>query len=194
MSEFESQTKNIDFNKGFANTIVNVGRLFSIIFKKPIKLNENMKNKNCEFISEDGTVTINNSNFELLRKIVQKMTLLQEPKIYKNEIDKKWHEKALKAKIKNNKNIEFGEIILIVSQNMKWTIDYIYNELNIFQLYCYYSRICHLYNFETTRLFATVSSKIKVMPSIDNIFNDLYKDPYSDLTVKNQKGFFNGLM
>lgn len=193
MASFESQTKHIDFEKGFENTILNLCNLFSIIFRKQINLSGSMGNKQCEFSSEDKTVVINNSNFELLRKIVQKMTLLQEPKIYEREIDRKWHEKAVKAKTKNNKNIDFGEIMLIVSQNMKWTLDYIYNELNIFQLYCYYSRICHIYDFETTRLFATVSSKIKITPSIDNIFNDLYKDPYADLTVKNQKGFFSGL-
>ena len=126
------------------------------------------------FKDEEGTVIINKNNFNTIRKVVLDMTLLEEPKIFDRELDRLWEEKARIAHQKGKPQLEFGEIILVVSQDMKFTIEQTL-ELNIFQLKSYYMRIMQVYENETTRLFATVSPDCKPTPFARNIFNELYK-------------------
>lgn len=137
-----------------------------------------------EFFNKDKTVIINEKNFEILRMVTLKMNMLREPKIYEREIDKKWEEKALLAKRKNMKNIELGEMLTIVRNVTHEKYEELI-EMNTFQLYCDYFRIQHVVNHEDTRLYATVSDKIKPSDFIDSVVEVLYRDPTKDLNVKN---------
>ena len=137
-----------------------------------------------EFFNEDKSVVINEKNFDILRLVTLKMNMLREPKIYEREIDKKWEEKALLAKRKNMKNIELGEILTIVRNVTHEKYEELI-EMNTFQLYCDYFRIQHVVAHEDTRLYATVTDKIKPTDFIDSVVEVLYRDPTKDLNVKN---------
>ena len=168
------------------NTVlIEMCNLFSILTHKEIKV---ISTENgFEFIDEEKTLVINKDNFNTIRKVVLKMALLTEPKIYEREIDRKWDEKVRIAHQKGNPQLEFGEIVLIVSQDMKYTIEQTL-DLNIFQLKSYYMRIMQIYESETTRLFATVSPDCKPTPFAKNIFEELYKNHDEDYNI-NTKDF-----
>lgn len=166
-------------------TLLELCTLFTMLTRKEIMYY--VVNDGYEFRDEEGSIKINKDNFNRIRTTVLKMTLLTEPKIYEREIDRKWDEKAKIAHSKNSPSLEFGEIVLVVSQDMKFTIEQTL-ELNIFQLNSYYMRAMHVYESETTRLFATVSSDCKPTPFAKNVFSELYKDHSEDYVIKD-KGF-----
>lgn len=153
--------------------------LFSMATKANISYNGNF-----EFSNSDKTIVINDKNFNTLRIVLLKMNMLREPKIYEREIDRKWEQKALIARSKNNKNIELGEILTIVRNTTHERYEDLIN-MNIFQLYCDYFRIQQVMNHRDTALFATVSDKVKPTDFIDSIVDVLYRDPTKDLNVKN---------
>lgn len=138
-----------------------------------------LKNEKTEM--KKPTIIIDNKNFDILRKVILKMVLLREPKIYEREIDRKWEEKALAAK--KGKSIELGEILTIIRIATGDSYEYLTN-LNIFQLYCDYYRLQQVDSHDKTSLFATVSDKVKVDSFVENIVDVLYKDPTEDLNVK----------
>ena len=89
------------------NTVlIEMCNLFSILTHKEIKV---ISTENgFEFIDEEKTLVINKNNFDTIRKVVLKMALLTEPKIYEREIDRKWDEKVRIAHQKGNPQLEFG--------------------------------------------------------------------------------------
>lgn len=136
------------------------------------------------FSNDDKTIVIDDNKFKTIRMITLKMNMLREPKIYEREIDKKWEEKALIARNKNNKNIELGEILTIVRNVTHEKYEELI-EMNMFQLYCDYFRIQQVINHEDTTLFATVNEKVKISDFVSSIVEVLYRDPTKDLNVKN---------
>ncbi len=162
-------------------TLIEMCNLFALVTKKEIEYC--LTDDGYVFKDKENTLVIDKSNFNRIRTTLLKMCLLKEPKIYEREIDRKWDEKARIAHTKNSPTLEFGEIVLIVSQDMKFTIEQTL-ELNIFQLNSYYMRIMNIYEAETTRLFATVSSDCKPSPFAKNIFNELYRDHSEDYVIK----------
>lgn len=165
--------------------LIEMCQMFSMLTHKEISYS--FEDNGYKFTDEEGSIIIDKDNFNRIRTTVLKMTLLTEPKIYEREIDRKWDEKAKIAHSKNSPTLEFGEIVLVVSQDMKFTIEQTL-ELNIFQLNSYYMRIMHINESETTRLFATVSSDCKPSPFAKNVFSELYKDHSDDYVIKD-KGF-----
>ena len=162
--------------------LIEMCRLFSMMTHKEITWHISYEN-GYEFTDSENTLVINKDNFNRIRQVMLKMTLLKEPKIFEREIDERWYNKAIQAKQKNNPNLELGEMILVVSQDMKYTIEQIL-DMNVFQLHSYYMRIAHVYESETTRLFATVSEDVKPSPFAKNVFAELYKDHDEDLDIK----------
>ena len=190
------QQKKMDDKDAWLYVLNQMSDLFSLVTKKEIipKICKNNDNSESVFFSDkEETVKIDSKNFNAIKQIILKMNLLKESRYYEREIDKIWEEKAMLARQKNNPKLELGEIMLIVSQDMKWDLNYINNNLNIFQLYAYYYRICKVDDSAKTSLFACVSSSIKPIPFVKGVYEDLYKDPYDDLNVKDTSGFFKGL-
>ena len=173
-----------------------MAELFSLVTRKEIipkiRRSENSL-ENIYFSDKEEKIKIDSNNFNVIKQIILKMNLLKEARYHEREIDKMWEEKAMLAKEKNSPKLEIGEIMLIVSQDMKWDLNYINNELNIFQLYAYYYRICKVDDSAKTSMFACVSSSIKPTPFVRGVYEDLYRDPYDDLNVKDTSGFFKGL-
>lgn len=179
-------------SKAIELALIDMERLFTIITRERMYVkvvNGQIAFSNIDITKIDldsrqkNIIEINNKNFDILRKVLLKMTLLREPKIYEREIDRKWEEKALAAKKGKGKDIELGEILTIVRIATGDTYEYLSN-LNIFQLYCDYYRLQQVDSHDKTSLFATVSDKVKVDSFVENIVDVLYKDPTADLNVK----------
>lgn len=182
ISAMNGSNANMDNEQGVATmiTVLNeMCEMFSMITRSEITYSNTL-----EFSNSDKSIVINDKNFDIFRMVVLKMNMLREPKIYEREIDRKWEEKALIAKRKNNKNIELGEILTVVRNTTHEKYEDLIN-MNVFQLYCDYFRIQQVMAHKDTALFATVSDKIKPTEFIDSIFEVLYRDPTKDLNVKN---------
>lgn len=196
MSKTFCETKKMKEEEAFVYVINQLSELFSLVTKQTM-IPKFDKNKNgvvsIYFQNENENLKIDSNVFVVIRKIILKMNLLHEARYYEREVDRVWEEKAMIAKSKNSPKLELGEIMLIVSQDMKWDLDYINNKLNIFQLYAYYNRICKVDDSDKTSMFACVSSSIKPVPFVKGVYEDLYRDPYADLNVKDTSGFFKGL-
>ena len=162
-------------------TLIEICNLFSLLTRKEIDYK--LTNDGYVFMDSEGSTLINKGNFNRIRTTTLKMGLLREPKIYERDIDRKWDEKVRIAHSKNTPSLEFGEIVLVVSQDMKFTIEQVL-ELNVFQLNSYYMRIMHIHEAETTRLFATVSADCKPTPFAKNVFEELYKDHSDEYVIK----------
>ena len=175
-----------------ANNLIELNEKIFIVLEEIAQLFSLLTKKNIIYIADkDGyifkdneeTVNINNCNFDILRKIVLKMCLIKEPKIFKDKITQKWYEKALIAKRSTSPDIQFEDILITVSQDMKMSYEEIKN-LNIFQLYSYYYRINHVENYKAITIFRTCSSKLPNINYSDGILQTLYKEEtLDDLTI-----------
>ena len=175
-----------------ANNLIELNEKIFIVLEEIAQLFSLLTKKNIIYIADkDGyifkdneeTVNINNCNFDILRKIVLKMCLIKEPKIFKDKITQKWYEKALIAKRSKSPDIQFEDILITVSQDMKMSYEEIKN-LNIFQLYSYYYRINHVENYKAITIFRTCSSKLPNINYSDGILQTLYKEEtLDDLTI-----------
>lgn len=175
-----------------ANNLIELNEKIFIVLEEMAQLFSLLTKKNIIYIADkDGyifkdneeTVNINNCNFDILRKIVLKMCLIKEPKIFKDKITQKWYEKALIAKRSKSPDIQFEDILITVSQDMKMSYEEIKN-LNIFQLYSYYYRINHVENYKAITIFRTCSSKLPNINYSDGILQTLYKEEtLDDLTI-----------
>lgn len=162
-----------DLEKAVMQTLNEVAELFSVITKKEITFN--MTQDDFVFNSADNTVIINSKNFEILRKIVLRMCLLNEPKVFKNKEVEKWYYKGLKAAQRGKKEIDIDDIASIVIQDMKYTFEYVYN-LNIFQLYVLYARINNSVGYETISKFRCVGEVKSKLEYNDGVISGLYKE------------------
>lgn len=134
------------------------------------------------FSNNSGSIFINGYNFNNFRNIVMKQNLLKEPKVFEDKLTQKWYEKALKAKQKNAPKIEFEDVVITVSQDMKMKLSEI-KEMNIFQLYYYYYRINHVENYRAVTIFRTCSDKLPNIGYSDGILDMLYKDNDDDVFI-----------
>lgn len=132
----------------------------------------------CFITNEDG-VLIDDSNFDIFRKIVLKQNILFEPIIYESEFKRKWAEKVKKGKEKNNKGLGLREIINIVRCELKISYEDISNE-NILQLFTDFSRISNTKNFDALNLLKTTYGvDLSKIPNVD------YQEPIMDKLLRN---------
>ena len=147
-------------------------RMFSIITKKKIEC-KSSNNGGFYFVGEK--TLIDSNNYDDIREAIMKMTLLKEPKVFKNKEVEKWYYKAMKASQRGKKEIDLDDIISIVVQDMKYTFEYVYN-LNIFQLYVLYARINNSVSYETISKFRCVGDVKVKLEYNDGVIPNLYKD------------------
>lgn len=162
-----------DLDKKIIETLKEISELFTIITKKEVYFN--ILQEGFTFTSKDNEVTIDSKNFEILRKVVLKMCLLKEPKVFKNKEVEKWYYKGIKAGQRGKKEIELDDIVSIVIQDMKYTFEYVYN-LNIFQLYVLYARINNSVGYETLSKFRCVCEVKSKLEFNDGVISSLYKE------------------
>lgn len=111
--------------------------IFKLVFKKDV------------FPSRD--------NFDNIRKLIMEMNCIKEEEINPNPEIQAWIEKSKKAKQKED-NISFDDLVSSVKVYTGDTYEQIL-DMTIYQFYISFHRISAFKNYDTSTLFATVSSK-----------------------------------
>lgn len=168
--------QNMDTSTNMKCVLGDFEMLFSIITHKDIK--GEIRNGKFRFIG-DGVI-IDDNNYETVREVIMKMSLISEPKVFEDKITEKWYYKALIAKRKNSPNLELGDIVTIVTQSMKYSFNDTLN-LNIYQLNNLFTEISHRDNYDKIMMFKTVSDKLPNVSFAESIIEKLYKDDDSDM-------------
>ena len=160
-------------------------KLFSILTRKEIHSRVS-KNGGFEFVdvigSKEPSVVIDNKNYDDIRKVAIAMACIKEPKVYDNPIMQEWYNRYKLSKQNNKLKFELADMVIVVSQDMKFTIDDI-KKMNIVQLYAYYKRINHVENYKAVTIFRTVTDKLPNINYIDGVISELYEDDDKDMFV-----------
>lgn len=172
------ESENGDIKTNINKIIGGFEGLFSMVTKKEVKC----KRVENIFKFEGEGITINDNNYESVRKVIMKMNLIKEPKVFDDPLTQKWYNKALLAKQKNQPKLELEDIIITVIQDMKYSFEYVYG-LNIVALYSLYSKIIQRDNYDKVMMFKTVSDKLPNVNFVDNVIERLYKEDDSDMYI-----------
>jgi hypothetical protein len=114
------------------------------------------------FNGEEALHKINEENFDYYRKLIMTMNCMKEEVINPNPEIQKAIERSKRVKQQDGDNVQFSDIVTSLVGYNGLTYDDI-NEFSVYQLYMTYYRIAQFKNYDTTTLFATVSSdKIKI--------------------------------
>ena len=172
------ESENGDIKTNINKIIGGFEGLFSMVTKKEVKC----KRVGNIFRFEGEGIAINDNNYESVRKVIMKMNLMKEPKVFADPLTQKWYYKALLAKQKNQPKLELEDIIITVIQDMKYSFEYVYG-LNIVALYSLYSKIIQRDNYDKVMMFKTVSDKLPNVNFVDSVIERLYKEDDSDMYI-----------
>jgi hypothetical protein len=157
---------------------------FSIVTRKEVIFVSDEKHKIEGFII-DGKNIITVQNYEQVREIIMKQNLMFEQKVYKNKLVQEWANKVLESRAKNSAKISIEDIITTVSVYKGKSYDELMN-YTIYQLYADFYRIRKMKQYDTSTLFATVSTeKFSIEDFAEEI--NMFKSPYDDLFVDSSK-------
>lgn len=114
------------------------------------------------FGNEEVLYKINNQNFDYYRKLVMDMNCVKEEAINPNPEIQRFIEKSKRVKQQENESLTFADIVSsVVGYNGLSYKDI--NEMTVYQLYMTFHRIAQIKGYDTSTLFATVSTeKIKI--------------------------------
>jgi hypothetical protein len=161
-------------------------KIFSLVFRCE-NFDFIIDEYNYHFVNEHKQ-SINNLNYEELRKNILHQNILFEPKIYKSPALQKWAEKVLQARGKNSPNVTMEDMlstVSVMSGKHYWDL----GEYSIYQLRYDFNRICKIKNFESqSMMFANPYadlSKMKMEHFAENI--DMYENPYDSLFKEKNK-------
>lgn len=161
----------------------NFEKLFSLVLKKDIRLFSN--DEIFWFQPKDeNSIKIDFYNYDILRSVIMRQNLMFEQKVYKNPKVQEWANKVLESKIKDQPKIGMEEIITTVSvftgKHYKDLQDY-----TIYQIYSDYQRIRKFKYYDLSVLFRSQGANIEINDFAEDL--DIYKNPYDDLFVSNEK-------
>lgn len=109
------------------------------------------------FDTEECLLKITNDNFDYYRNLLMKMHCVQEEKINPNPEIQRWIEKSKRLK-QSGDPIDFTDMVTsIVGHNGLTYLDI--SEMTLYQLISTFKRITKIKNYDTSTLFATVSTK-----------------------------------
>lgn len=114
------------------------------------------------FGNEEVLYKINNKNFDYYRKLVMDMNCIKEEIINPNPEIQRFIEKSKRVKQQESDSLTFADIVSsVVGFNGLSYKDI--NEMTVYQLYMTFHRIAQIKGYDTSTLFATVSTeKIKI--------------------------------
>lgn len=113
-------------------------------------------------------------DFSEIRSIILRMNCVKEEIVNPNPEIQAWIEKSRRVKSQDNGKTTIGDMISSVAVHCGYTYKYI-SEMTIYQLHMTFSRIANFKNYDTTTLFATVSSdKIDIKSWSEHI--DMFTD------------------
>lgn len=169
LNEFISQLRNLTLFE-IVTSITELQTAYYNVFSKAFKDND----------VTEVLEKINNENFSYLRNLIMKMNVLKEEKINPNPEIQRHLERSKRVKAKEAEKITFADIVSsVVGFNGLSYADL--NEFTIYQLYMTYYRIAQIKNYDTSTLFATVSTeKISIENWSKHI--DLFEEEQHTLT------------
>lgn len=132
--------------------------LFEIVFLLPEFIEAYTKVFIRVFNNEDIYLLIDNKNFYDIRSTILLMNCQKEDKINPNPEIQKAIERSRRVKNQENGNIAFSDIVTSIVGFNGLTYENI-NNMTIYQLYMTYYRIAQIKGYDTSTLFATVSSE-----------------------------------
>lgn len=150
--------------------IDNFANMFSIVTHSNIEFNED----DFCFYNNDGII-IDSNNYDIIRQGILKINLMKEPKVFDDPLVQKYYEKTIRARQREKGVKTLGEMMLIISQDMKIPIDDI-GDFNIFQIYAYYNRILHVEEYKVISIIRCFSEKAPKIAFNDSIIDNLFKD------------------
>jgi hypothetical protein len=114
------------------------------------------------FGNEEALYKINNQNFDYYRKLIMDMNCVKEEVINPNPEIQRFIEKSKRVKQQESEPLTFADIVSsVVGYNGLSYRDI--NEMTVYQLYMTFHRIAQIKGYDTSTLFATVSTeKIKI--------------------------------
>lgn len=114
------------------------------------------------FSNEEVLYKINNQNFDYYRKLIMDMNCVKEEVINPNPEIQRFIEKSKRVKQQESEPLTFADIVSsVVGYNGLSYRDI--NEMTVYQLYMTFHRIAQIKGYDTSTLFATVSTeKIKI--------------------------------
>lgn len=123
---------------------------------------------------------VNKDNFNEIRDLIMKINCLQEEEYNTNPEIQKTIERSRRVKNQNLDNVKFSDIISSVCVGCGYTYKEV-GEFSLYQLYLAYQRLGYFKNYDTSTLFATVSSdKINIESWSKHI--DLFKKESHGIT------------
>lgn len=150
--------------------IDNFANMLSMVTHSTIGFNED----DFCFYNDDGMI-IDSNNYDLVRQGILKINLMKEPKVFDDPLVQKYYEKTIKARQREKGVKTLGEMMLIISQDMKCSMD-IVGEYNIFQIYAYYNRILHVEEYKVISIIKCFSEKAPKISFNDSIIDNLFKE------------------
>lgn len=110
------------------------------------------------FNNEEILLSINEDNFNAIRKLIMDMNWIKEEKVNPNPEIQKAIERSKRVKSSDGDALEFSDVVSsVVGYNGLSYQDI--NEFTVYQLYMTFYRIAHIKNYDTSTLFATVASE-----------------------------------
>lgn len=149
--------------------------LFYLVTSVPELLNSYTKIFEKVYREKDAFYSIESAeSFDFHRELIMRMNVVKEEKVNPNPEIQKAIERSQRLKNQNAEKLTFADIVTsIVGYNGLSYSDI--NEFTIYQLYMTYYRIAQLKNYDTTTLFATVSTeKVEIEDWSKNI--DLFEE------------------
>lgn len=159
ISKYSSINKNGELDE-FIDEL-NKFDLFDIVFQLPEFKNSYIKILIKVFGNEEILNHINEENFYSVRSLILAMNCQKEEKINPNPEIQRAIERSRRVKSQEGEKLAFSDIITSIVGFNGLTYKDI-NEMTIYQMYMTYYRIAHIKGYDTSTLFATVSSDVKV--------------------------------
>ena len=174
-------TSRIDLGLTIENFIDVFCKLFSIVTKKEVTFSS-VSYK--EGFMVDNEIIINPNNYEIVREIIMKQNVMFERKVFKSKIVQDWAMKVLESKMKGHAKIGIEEMLTTVSTRTGkhyWDLE----KYSIYQIYSEFYRIRKGKEYDFSMMAACQGAEIDSIDFAEDL--DLYKSPYDDLFVDNDK-------
>lgn len=142
------------------------------------------------FEDEDILSKVNRENFEDIRHLIMRMNYIRENKASSNPELQKWKDRSQRAK-QDEDAPNFADVVSSVAAFSSKSFEMI-NEMTLYQLYYLFHSIGNFKAYDTSTLFATVSSeKIDIQSWCKHI--ELYEEDDHSISKGQFLGKGNGL-
>ncbi|MCX2885991.1 hypothetical protein OQE43_16975 [Bacillus velezensis] len=135
------------------------------------------------FVDKESLHLIDQRAFNNVRKLILEMHCLTEEKIVDNDELQEFHDLNNQLKLQNSQN-DLKDIASCVAAFNGYTYQEVAN-MTIYQLYLSYYRMGEIMNYNTSALFATVSTDVKIGDWNSHV--DMYREEKHHLSTADAK-------